>query len=142
MAYQEKSAWIMGILAIVGYASYLLMLLAQATYGPLAEADYVPAMLWSIGGAIIISILLHIIVSAISPRARAQSDPRDKEISRFGEYTGQAFVVLGAVGALAMALAKFDQFWIANLIYLAFVLSALLGSVAKIVGYRRGFQTW
>lgn len=142
MAYQEKSAWIMGILAVVGYLSYLLFLLPQTAQRALPEADYVPAMLWSIGGAIFVSILLHIVVSASSPRTNTQSDPRDKEINRFGEYTGQAFVVIGAVGALVMALARFDQFWIANLIYLAFVLSALLGSIAKIVGYRRGFQTW
>jgi hypothetical protein len=31
---------------------------------------------------------------------------------------------------------------IANAIYLAFVLSGILGSVAKIVAYHRGFQQW
>lgn len=47
-------------------------------------------------------------------------------------------------GALAMFLAMFrlDHFWIANTIYLAFTLSAVLGSVARIVGYRRGFPAW
>jgi hypothetical protein len=33
-------------------------------------------------------------------------------------------------------------FWIANVVYLAFVLSASPGSIAKIIAYRRGFQTW
>jgi hypothetical protein len=46
------------------------------------------------------------------------------------------------VAALLMAMAEWDHFWIANVIYLAFVLSAILGSVAKIVAYRRGFQPW
>lgn len=142
MAYQEKSAWIMGILAITGYASYLLLLLPQTAHITLTKTDYVPVMLWTIAGAIIASILLHIVVSSSSRKARTQRDSRDREINRFGEYTGQAFVVIGAMGALVMAMARLDQFWIANLIYLAFVLSALLGSVAKIVGYRRGFQTW
>ena len=32
--------------------------------------------------------------------------------------------------------------WIANVIYLCFTLSAVVGSVAKIVAYRRGFQSW
>ena len=41
-----------------------------------------------------------------------------------------------------MAMAEADHFWIANVIYLAFVLSAILGSIAKIVAYRRGFQPW
>jgi NADPH:quinone reductase-like Zn-dependent oxidoreductase len=37
-------------------------------------------------------------------------------------------------------MAEFDHFWIANAVYLAFVLSALLGSTAKVIAYRRGFQ--
>jgi hypothetical protein len=30
----------------------------------------------------------------------------------------------------------------ANVIYLAFHLSAIFGAAAKIVAYRRGFQSW
>ncbi|WP_394939716.1 hypothetical protein [Psychromicrobium sp. YIM B11713] len=142
MPHHEKSAWIMGILALLGYLSYLLLVLPQTARTPLPEVEYVPAMLCTIGGAIIVAILLNITMSALTPRAELQRDSRDREISRFGEYTGQAFVVIGAVGALLLAILRVDQFWIANLVYLAFVLSALLSSIAKIVGYRRGFQTW
>ena len=39
-------------------------------------------------------------------------------------------------------MAEVGHFWIANAVYLCFVLSAVLGSVAKIVAYRRGFQPW
>ena len=35
-----------------------------------------------------------------------------------------------------------DWFWIANALYLGFVLSALLGSVTKIGLYRRGLPPW
>ena len=41
-----------------------------------------------------------------------------------------------------MSMAELNHFWIANAIYLAFGLSSLLGSAAKIVAYRRGFQPW
>ncbi len=41
-----------------------------------------------------------------------------------------------------MSMAELNHFWIANVIYLAFVLSTLLGSAAKIAAYRRGFQQW
>ena len=40
--------------------------------------------------------------------------------------------------ALVMAMAKVDYFWIANVIYLGFVLWAVAGSVLKLVAYRRG----
>jgi hypothetical protein len=39
-------------------------------------------------------------------------------------------------------MAEVPHFWIANAVYLAFTLSAILGSVARIFAYRRGFQPW
>ena len=47
-------------------------------------------------------------------------------------------MVAGAAAALVMAMAKVDYFWIANVIYLGFVLWAVAGSVLKLVAYRRG----
>ena len=46
--------------------------------------------------------------------------------------------VAGAAAALVMAMAKVDYFWIANVIYLGFVLWAVAGSVLKLLAYRRG----
>jgi cell division protein FtsW (lipid II flippase) len=99
-------------------------------------------MLWTIGAAIAASIVGHIVVAIAWPKDADKKDQRDKEINRFGDYIGQSFVVIGAVAALVLSMAEVDHFWIANVIYLAFVLSALLGSTAKIVAYRRGFQSW
>ena len=49
---------------------------------------------------------------------------RDKEIDRLGERVGSSFVVIGGLGALVLAMLDVDCFWIANAMYLAFVLSA------------------
>jgi hypothetical protein len=103
---------------------------------------YVGAMLWSIGAAIVASIVGRIVIAVVWPRDADRTDQRDKEIHRFGEYVGQWFVAIGAVTALVLAMAEVDHFWIANELYLAFVLSALLSSAAKLVAYRRGFQLW
>jgi len=43
-----------------------------------------------------------------------------------------------SAAALVMAMARVDYFWIANVIYLGFVLWAVAGSVLKLVAYRRG----
>jgi cell division protein FtsW (lipid II flippase) len=99
-------------------------------------------MLWTIGAAIIASIVLNIAIAIASPKEAGKKDQRDRQINRFGEYIGQSFVVAGGVTALLLTLAEADYFWIANAIYLGFVLSALLGSTAKIVAYRRGFPSW
>ena len=50
--------------------------------------------------------------------------------------------MIGALAAMLMAMFEFDTFWIANVIYLAFVLSAILSFIAKSVFYRRGLPTW
>ncbi|GAA1050043.1 hypothetical protein [Arthrobacter russicus] len=142
MATEEKRSWIIGILAALGYCGYLVLVLVQAQGQPLVDVDYVPAMLWTIAGAIALSILLDLTTSLAAAEKSRRKDSRDREIGRFGESVGQAFLVIGGVGALLLAIFELGYFWIANLLYLCFALSAVLGSIAKIVGYRRGFQKW
>jgi hypothetical protein len=142
MSFEEKSAWIMGVVAVGSYAVYLAIVLGLAGSGPLTEVSYVAPLLWTVGASIAASIALNVVMGISSPRDAGKKDQRDREIYRFGEYIGQSFVVIGGVAALLMAMAELDHFWIANVIYLTFVLSAILGSVAKIVAYRRGFQPW
>ena len=142
MASEEQRAWIMAVVTIVAYGIYLVLVLGAAAGAPLEEADYIPAMLWTIVGSIVAGIVLNILAAILSPREAGRKDQRDKEIHRLGEHIGQSFVILGAVLALVFAITGLDAFWIANVIYLAFVLSSILASVAKIVAYRRGFQSW
>lgn len=142
MSFEEKSAWIMGAVAAGSYAVYLAIVLGLAGTMSLADIPYIAPLLWTIGASIGVSIALHALTGIFSPREVGKKDQRDREIYRFGEYIGQSFVVVGGVAALLMAMAETDHFWIANVIYLTFVLSAILGSVAKIVAYRRGFQPW
>jgi hypothetical protein len=142
MSYQERNTWIFTIVAVVAYGTYVATVLTRANGAPLAHVAYVSPMLWSIGGAILASIVGSIIAAILSPGEAPKEDQRDREIYRFGEYIGQSFVVAGAIGAMGMAMGRVDYFWIANEIYLAFVLSALLASTAKFVAYRWGLPTW
>ncbi|WP_371878828.1 hypothetical protein [Amycolatopsis roodepoortensis] len=142
MAMEEKRAWIMVVVTVFGYAAYLIVVLRRAGSGPLVDIPYVAPLLWTIGAAIAASIVLNVAAAITSPRDAGRKDQRDREIGRFGEYIGQSFVVIGGVAALVMAMAELDHFWIANTVYLAFVLSSLLGSIAKIAAYRWGFQAW
>ncbi|MFE7185265.1 hypothetical protein [Streptomyces erythrochromogenes] len=142
MAVEEKRAWIMIVVTVVSYAVYLALVLGRSGDGPIAEEPYAAALLWTVGSAIVASILLHITVSLLTPEEGRIKDQRDREIHHFGDHIGQSFVVIGGVAGLVLAMAEADQFWIANAIYLAFVLSALLGSTAKIFAYRTGFHPW
>ncbi|MBU2669013.1 hypothetical protein KOI35_36425 [Actinoplanes bogorensis] len=126
MPIQERRAWSLAVTSLLGYAVYLGLLIAGISY--------VPALLWSVGGAVLVDMVA---------RGRGQKlDQRDREIGRFGEHIGQSLVVAGAVAAMLLALFEAPYFWIANVIYLAFVLSSVLGSIAKIYAYRRGFHPW
>ena len=142
MSFEEKSAWIMGVVAAGSYGVYLAIVLGLAGTMPLVDVPYVAPLLWTVGASIALSIALHILMGISSPKEAGKKDQRDREIYRFGEYIGQSFLVIGGVAVLLMAMVETDHFWIANVIYLAFFLSAILGSVAKIVAYRRGFQLW
>lgn len=142
MALEEKRAWIMALVTACAYVTYLVVILNRAGDGPLAELPYVAALLWTVGVAITVTIVLSIAAELTTPKDSRRKDQRDREIGRFGEYIGHSFTVIGGVSTLAMAMAEVDHFWIANTIYLAFVLSGLLASVAKIFAYRRGFQSW
>ncbi|WET77724.1 hypothetical protein P3102_27100 [Amycolatopsis sp. QT-25] len=142
MALEEKRAWIMVAVTVFAYAAYLIVVLRRTSSGTVVDVPYVAPLLWTVGAAIVASIVLHLAAAIASPRDAGRKDQRDREIGRFGEHIGQSFVVIGGVAALVMAMAELDHFWIANTVYLAFVLSSLLGSLAKIAAYRWGFQAW
>jgi hypothetical protein len=136
---EERFTWVEGIIAVGGYSIYLILLLGRAG-GDLAATPYVDLMLWTIGGAIVAGILGGILVSIIT-RSHAK-DARDRQIYRRGEAVGMSFVVIGALGAMVLSWLEVDHFWIANALYLCFVLSGILGFIAKSVMYRRGLPTW
>ncbi|MEV6630913.1 hypothetical protein AB0M54_09190 [Actinoplanes sp. NPDC051470] len=134
MGAEERRVWILGGVAVVGYAAYWIVVAAGANYRV--------AMLWTVGAAILAGIAGHIAATAVWPEGANEKDQRDREIDRFGQAVGQSMLVIGGVVALALSLAETSYFWIANTLYLAFVLSAVLGSVAKLFAYRRGFHPW
>ena len=80
------------------------------------------------------------VIETVRPSDSRRADIRDKEIYRFGEYASRWFIVAGAAAGFFMALAKVDYFWIANGIYLGFVLWAVAGSAIRLVAYRRGLS--
>ena len=143
MSYEEKGTWVYLAVAVAGYAVYLSLVLPQLASGVAAEeVDYVTPMLWTIGGAIVAAIVGRILVEIVFPSESTKGDVRDREIDRLGTRVGGSFVVIGALGALVLSMLEADWFWIANVIYLCFVLSALLESITRLVAYRRGVPAW
>ena len=139
MSYEEKGQWVYLAATTIGYGVYAILVLGAARSTPLPEVDYVPILLWTIGGAIVASIAGRIGVEVIRPSDAYREDVRDRDIGRFGEYAAGIVLGIGMVGPFILALIEADHFWIANAMYLVFSVQAVVGAVIKLIAYRRGF---
>jgi len=142
MTHQEKRAWIMLVVSVASYAAYAAIILSRADGQPLPRIPYAEVLLWTVGSAIGASIVAETALGVVNPRASRLRDARDRQIGQLGDYVGSSFVVIGATAAMLMAMAGWDRFWIANVVYLCFFLSAVLGAVTKIIAYRKTFPQW
>jgi drug/metabolite transporter (DMT)-like permease len=146
MSNEEKGQWVYLVAIVVTYAGYLVVTLGQLGQSAPAAIDYGPTILWSIGIGVALAIVGRIVVEIVSRisaeiagHAEGQeADVRDRDIGRFGEYVAGAVLGVGMIAPFVLTLAEFDYFWIANAMYLAFVVSAAVGAVVKLVAYRRG----
>lgn len=138
MSYEEKGTWVYLTVAVGAYGAYLAIILGRLAGGAVDTVSYASTLLWAIGASVVASVVGRTVVEIARPSDNHARDARDKEIDRFGEYVGRWPLVAGAVAALVMALADWDHFWIANVIYLGFVAAAIVGSAVKLVAYRRG----
>ena len=68
-----------------------------------------------------------------------RKDERDKTISRRGDLIGYYVASAGMVGVLILTMLEADYFWIANALYLSFVVAMAVSSAVKLVAYHRGF---
>src|SRR5919106_5525800 len=137
MSFGEKGNWLYVIVTAVTFAVYAVIVLGRAGDGSLAHVTYVSTMLWAIGIGVGLNILGSIAVAISKPSEADKTDERDRSIDRLGEYVGGIVLGIGMIGPLALALADAASFWIPNAIFTVFVLSALVSSTVKIVGYRR-----
>ena len=142
MTHQEKRAWIMLVVSAAAYAAYAAVILSRAGGHPLARVPYAATLLWTVGAAIAASVVAETALGIVHRGESRLKDERDRRIGALGDHVGSSFVVIGAVAAMLMAMAGWDRFWIANVIYLCFFLSALLGSVTKVIAYRTGLPQW
>jgi len=140
MSYEEKGTWVYLVTSAGAYVVYLVIILGRMQSTPVAEISYGWVLLWTTLASSVASTVGRTLVETASPSDSRRKDVRDKEIFRFGEYASRWFIVAGAAAGFFLALAQVDYFWIANAIYLGFVLWAVAGSAIKLVAYRRGLS--
>jgi hypothetical protein len=142
MAFEEKRAWLAGVVAAISYLVYLAVMVVRSRGVPVTDTAYVGPLLVVIGTGVLVTIAGVIVLGLQSPDEAGQADERDREIDRLGTRVAQSFVVIGSVAALIMALVEWDHFWIANVLVLGFFLSAMCEAVTKVAAYHGAFQSW
>ena len=138
MSYDEKGTWAYLVTSAAAYAAYLGIMVGRLQGTPVAQVSYGWVLLWTAIASVVASTMARTLVETVRPSDSRRSDVRDKEIFRFGEHASRWFIVAGAAAGFFMALMRWDYFWIANAIYLGFVLWAVAGSAIRLVAYRRG----
>ncbi|MDO8963952.1 MAG: hypothetical protein Q7W30_05590 [Coriobacteriia bacterium] len=150
MSFEEKLTWVSTFVTIVVTAVYAWTVAGQMAGTPVAEIVYQVPMIVAVGSIVAMTIVGSILMSigaAISDQITGEGslkeidrkDERDVNINRRGELIGYYVLSVGALGVLALAMMRFDPFWIANALFLSLMLAGTASSVAKLVVYRRGY---
>lgn len=139
MSFEEKGAWVYAVIGLALPALYFATVVGQLTTVDVTEIDYQGRLLAAVGAGIALTIVGMIGVGIASPTEAGRSDQRDKDINRLGEYVGGTALGIGMVLPFGLAMAEAPHFWIANAMYLAFVVGSLIATAMKLVLYRRGF---
>ena len=142
MATEERNAWALlavGLATLVGYVGALL---DRAAEGPITAVAYQPLLLGAIALAIVVSIALIVGLGIAFGYDAGGPDERDRAIQGLGTRVGQAFLVLGGLSAMAMAMTGWDHFWIAHTLAFGFWAAGILEGVARVAAYRWGLPSW
>lgn len=138
MTTEEKNAWAYLALAVVIPAVYVGWVIGQSGDTAIGDIAYVRPLLYAIGTAIVTSILAAIAVAIASPKRANKKDARDIDIERRGNVVGSFVFAIAALAPFGLAMADVDTFWIANAMYLSYVLSAIISTIARLLAYRKG----
>ena len=127
-SFQEKSAWVMSFALIAAGCFYYWVVVSLSMASGSVIGPNAPFVIGYTGGLIVLAIIGHIIIAALSPKeANAELDERDRMISvRAGHLSG---TILG-VGVL-LALGSYWFFRHGDVLYYAVFLSLMVSQVLE-----------
>ena len=150
MPFEEKLTWVNLFVTLGVAATYFVVVLTPLGEVAAAEIAYQRPLLIAVGASIVLTIIgavLTAIGTAVSGELSGRDatadierkDERDADINRRGDLLGYYVASAGALGVMALTMLEVDYFWIANSLYLSFVIAALVSAIFKLVLYHRGY---
>jgi len=149
MPFEEKMTWVSLVVTVLVPVWYFITMAGRLGGTSAADIAWQKPMLIAFGvyiGLTIIGSIVVSVVTAVSAEVTGKGadhidrkDERDKTISRRGDLIGYYVASAGMVGVLILTMLEADYFWIANALYLSFVVAMAVSSAVKLVAYHRGF---
>lgn len=150
MSHEERSTWVGGVVTMLAALWYGWEIGGMFGQVPVDQLAYQRPLIIAVV-AMIVGNIVGAIALAIGAAVRAEvtgegsadeldrKDERDTSIGARGDRVGFYVVTIATVGVLALAMLERPYFWIANAAFAGLVVSGLVGTVVKLVAYRRGF---
>jgi hypothetical protein len=150
MSFEEKFTWVNAVVTVIVAAVYCVLVFGQLGDVPAAEIAYQRPMIIAVVALIVLTIvgtILMAIGTAVSAEITGsgsvddvgRKDERDVRIGHRGMRASYVASSVGGLLALGLAMLEYDYFWIANVLFLSFVVAGLVSSAVKLMAYRRGF---
>ena len=150
MSFEEKLTWINSVTTVIVVAVYAWIIGGQIAAGPVTDIAYQKPLIIALGAIIVLTIvgaIARAIGTAIGVEISGKGsvddidrkDERDVHINRRGDLVGYYVSSVLMLGAFTMTMLEFPHFWIANAMFVAFVVAGLTSSAVKLVAYHRGF---
>jgi hypothetical protein len=150
MPFQEQLTWVNAVVTAVVGTAYSVLVFGQLGDMPATEIAYRWPLLIAVGALIVLTIVGTILM-AIGTAVTAEitgtgsvddigrKDERDKRVGQRGTRAAYAVTSAGGLLALGLAMLEYDPFWIANALFLTFVVAGLVSATVRLLAYRRGF---
>jgi len=138
MSFEEKSVWTYLVCMAGAYVVYLAIVVPRLVHTTAADVSFIPPLTLTTVAAAIVALLARSAMEVARPSDTGDSDVRDRDIARSAERPQRWCLVAGSIAAFGLATGHAGYFWIANVAYLGLLLSIVVGSVVRLVAYRRG----
>ncbi|GLS83136.1 hypothetical protein [Paraferrimonas haliotis] len=140
MSFQEKSAWTMLVALSLAAILYAVNVISVATEVGALPSPNVPGLLTLAGVTVVIAIIGHIVMAALSPKeANAASDERERLISQKAGHWASYVLGTGVLVSLGSFLVTGNGSALFYACFASLIASHLVEYILQIVFNRRVF---